>query len=439
MQVVGVVDNIRFPNMLSGWAYSPQSPSQQIKIEVVRDGTPISATAIWGHPREFLHINGGAIGFSVELDEPIHPSDVFSSDFKVIASSSQGDVEIDIWDECRSFLDTVEAISKGFLPLGFTEKRFFEVVKWLKRSNLVMPSNWYDTLLSSMNFDKRESFDAVPDHSKVSRITVPAGIESPDGTAKILPNGHAILISRSTPYEAAIEANNGSEENWVCLINDRLHRCKPAKFLQIIFPEKSTFLSYAPPSRTYQNVNSALQGKGHFIGMADLLQNNAEFRKMDTHLSAVGCWNVAKLIYQRLGFTLDEEPTFDKETFAIGDLSTRFFSSPVYDNYLMARDYFREPLLAGRRDPNRAGRHIGMRRHWKNDAAPFSCRIVISGNSFFGEGDAQTQANWWMSRLFSEVIFDFNPALDIDLLECFEPDAVICQTIERFMSALPPT
>ena len=44
---------------------------------------------------------------------------------------------------------------------------------------------------------------------------------------------------------------------------------------------------------------------------------------------------------------------------------------------------------------------------------------------------------WWITRLFEEVHFHWNAALDDEQIKAVQPDLVIGQTVERFLPMVP--
>ena len=62
---------------------------------------------------------------------------------------------------------------------------------------------------------------------------------------------------------------------------------------------------------------------------------------------------------------------------------------------------------------------------------------MVFGNSFFERGAQSWRLSWWFKHFYREFIFCWNPALDLELVEKFQPDLVICQTVERFLTQIP--
>jgi hypothetical protein len=134
------------------------------------------------------------------------------------------------------------------------------------------------------------------------------------------------------------------------------------------------------------------------------------------------------------------EPTLEFENRLLrGDLAGRFPGDQRELVRLATRTSFvgrsSLPVLVDSVDPSSG--HKGIRRVWRNAAAPFPHRVVAMANSFFERGEASTQLSWWFALLFAEFHFYWNPELDEDYVAKVSPDIVVCQTIERFLRSVP--
>ncbi|RZT97607.1 hypothetical protein EV670_1998 [Rivibacter subsaxonicus] len=176
------------------------------------------------------------------------------------------------------------------------------------------------------------------------------------------------------------------------------------------------------------------------VDFGDALQEAIDcFQLRDSHLSTEGARRVVVQVMNALDLSFDE-PTLEFEDRLLrGDLAGRFAGDQRELVRLATRVSFAgrssHPVVVDSVDPSSG--HKGMRRVWKNAAAPFPHRVVAMANSFFERGGASTQLSWWFSHLFAEFHFCWDPELDEDYVSKVSPDIVICQTIERFLRAVP--
>lgn len=454
MSIAATVDCIAFPSTISGWAYNHENPSSEVVISAFLDGQLLKGRYTWGHQREFLTLNEGKIGFRLDLEEELDWSAIGSGRLSIESCCKGEDrTHVPIWDEYLSFIQTVSAFHAGKRPQNFTSEKFAETVRWLKRSGLQLDASWYERFLFAVEYSGRNVPMKTPiRESDLSQLRVPAGIRSTDGSAIIGKFGHALLVGGSNNVSEIYKVTADDQwavdlaERWMAVIGRRVERVSErAKFMQIVIPEKTTSLrsliEMHVPDRSfvYEQIEKKFSYNENYCSVFSLLDGQTQyFRRFDTHLSPTGAWAVARSIVQYMGLSAPATPQFDSETFVLGDLSSRFFDVPVYDHFMSASETtFAEPELLSAQSAYKPGGHIGIRRHWRNDGAPIDAKLFVSGNSFCGEGADQTTLNWWFSRLFREVFFDFNPTFDIALCEDFAPDYVVAQTIERFLSQVP--
>ncbi|MBD9559610.1 hypothetical protein [Ensifer sp. ENS03] len=453
MSLTGIVDCISFPSTISGWAYAHDNPSEEIQITALRHGQPLSGRCVWGRQREFLDLNGGKIGFSLEVDDTITPDAVAAGQITFEAKSeTHPATAIQIWNEFLAFLKNILIFSEGGVPTDFSDAKFSETVKWLKRSNLRMNGEWYERFVSSVNYIGRSIHAPHPSPSEVSSITVLGGLRSIDGSALLIPGGHAVLIGGSNRVQEMYAASELDDDavsrlkQWEKILRRRAEQLLPSyKYVHLTIPEKTSSLrnlvNFHIPERSfvYGQIENLFSQAQYYLSTFDLLDGQQDyFRKLDTHLSPKGSWEVVKCVLDRFGIELSLRPEFTQGFFTLGDLSNRFFDVAAYDHLMETNaDLFHQPRLIMSKDADRPGGHIGIRRHWLNDSAPVNAKLFVAGNSFCGLGETQSTLNWWFSRIFREVFFDFNPSLNMDLCRSTSPDYVLTQTIERFLSAVP--
>ncbi len=174
-----------------------------------------------------------------------------------------------------------------------------------------------------------------------------------------------------------------------------------------------------------------------YISLLSALSNKSAFRRLDTHLTSNGCQIVTNTILQQLSAEYIHDFLPCTHVYRIGDLSQRFLQLPIYDLDVQPKLPGPEPVEIMSAQPNRVGGHIGSQKIWSNPRAPVDKKIIIFGNSLFGEGTSPTTLNWWFARTFSLLKFVFTPEYDHELTMEFRPDIVICQTIERFLKIVP--
>jgi hypothetical protein len=190
-----------------------------------------------------------------------------------------------------------------------------------------------------------------------------------------------------------------------------------------------------------------------FRGHPDM---NRLYMKTDSHFAARGAMAAMRLLLQSLAIQHDTLmqalPSIDallehagKDStptkLLVGDLAMRFFDVPMYEQDLDVRyetlfDRASNLSLEQEFVPP-GGRFNGLRMTWRHDNAPLNMRVVAFGNSYFSDGATCTQLSWWCKHLFQEFHFVWSKEVDRGYVEQVRPDAVICQTIERFLPALP--
>ena len=454
MAIYAIIDKILFPSTVSGWAYVNESPSNYIEITAYEGQRPISGNYNWGNQREFLNLNQGLIGFHLIMDEVIDPTKFLSGQLRFEANAvGQDAINIEIWTECRDFLKTVQIFSEGKIPPGFTSEDFVSTIKWLKMTNISLESKWYETFISSVDYNNRGGHSSeFVIASQLSQIFIPKNVPSIDSSALIVADGHAVLVGGSNNVQEMYSVKEDDEKaisiskKWIELLNKRNNVIKENfEYIHIIIPEKTSSLRHLSEikipykSSIFRNIENNLYNDSFYLSIFDAFDGKSEFfRKFDTHFSPYGCWKVIELILDRLNCEGIECPIFLEEVYTLGDLSNRFFDVTVYDNYKeIDPNIYNNPELIMSCGPHRPGGHLGVRRHWINESAPIQKKLFVAGNSFCGTGDNQTTLNWWLSRIFREIYFDFNPSLDLTILDDFTPDVVITQTIERFLSFVP--
>uniref|UniRef100_UPI000B362F4B hypothetical protein n=1 Tax=Thaumasiovibrio occultus TaxID=1891184 RepID=UPI000B362F4B len=224
------------------------------------------------------------------------------------------------------------------------------------------------------------------------------------------------------------------------------------KFLQIIFPEKQSIIGdkllvgVDEETTNLKKINENFKNDNCYLNITEIFKklyssDIIPYRKLDTHLSYQGARFAVEEILKCLELSniKIDRPLLISEMMS-GDLGNKFAHGAFWENQLVPDPGSWElgmntPMLVKEINPENG--HIGIVRHWKNKQALINKRIMIFGNSFFERGISSLGLSYWFSRLFKEVYFIWSPTFDIDLVCSFSPDYVICQTVERFLPAIP--
>ena len=365
-----------------------------------------------------------ARGFCIKCEKPITASDLVNGRLKVIAISPNNIVSLPIWrplQEASIFANIdIDELKKGLnsIPSTFLKKIAHEV----GLSN------------SGRNF----------------------GRISADGFAQVGRNGYLFLVSGrnnlSKLYTGEIKIDIKA---WVAcfLRRQEILNGLRARYVQVIIPEKSSVLcSYAPYPVTGASVpylDLIQSGLENEIPICDVLGKLDEIRvekspfsQGDTHFNTFGAEIAVKTILKYLNENVLFSTSRITEELRVGDLAERFSEDgDIQDLVPMYKDlYFNnlklEPEITSIFDPENG--HQGRKRVWCNSSAPIKKKAICFGNSFFELGENSCSLSWWFSRLFSEFHFIWSPVLDASYVEAFLPDIVICQSIERFLTEVPP-
>lgn len=452
MAITGIVDAIKFPNAISGWAYAHEEPSAPVEIYLTKDGHRIQGSFVWGNPREWHWINKGKIGYYFRSDISFSTELFSSGRIRIFADAGEhGVAELAFDDGMSRFLKAIDAFSAGRIPVGFSTNDFAEIVKWIKFTGIKLDGDWYEKFISAIDYGGRR-LGKLRDiqAADTSLIRVPAGITSIDKSAIIVPDGQALPVGGSNDVRgmyAPTDEAAASGANWIGVIERRREAIADhIAYVHCVVPEKITSLRRLTGedlprlSATAEIIENHFTKSPNYVSLFDVLDFNLDgWRKFDTHLSPWGTLLVVNSLLKALNLPQQDAPPFTRLEFSVGDLSTRFFDFPIYDAIHHPVEDMYPPEVVFEKPAHRAGGHIGIQMHWRNAGAPIRQRLFVAGNSFAGQGETACDLNWWFSRLFEEVFFDFNPALDQAAVTEFSPDIVITQTIERFLNSVPQT
>jgi hypothetical protein len=292
----------------------------------------------------------------------------------------------------------------------------------------------------------------------VSSVYLPVGLKSPDESAVLGHDGHLFLVGGSNKLlDLYVEDNPSAAEGasqWIELFDNRFESLSRlgVKYVQTVIPEKLSVLSHlAPvdvtvPTPRMALIEETLASRGYYRESLSVLSSwpgQAAYRKNDLHLSAVGARECFLSMTTNLDSRFEDRARFvqlSESKFSGGDLADRFFGVPILAREARASRDAVESLeealeLVETFDPPSG--HQGKRRVWANASAPSSLRVLVFGNSFFGDGLYPDRLAWWFARFFKDFRFEWSPAFDYDVIDSYKPDVVIGQTIERFLPKVP--
>lgn len=300
---------------------------------------------------------------------------------------------------------------------------------------------------------------------QVSLVPLPVGTRSLDGSAVIGTGGNLFVYGGSNTlwqrYGAArepAEASRTADEvsRWVGLLRQRAQKLQDQgmPFVQTVVPEKSTSIpsgvaQLSGATRALIGIEEQLSDAPWYVSGRRAIpvgDDPSSWLRLDSHLSPAGALALSSsLIRAVVPSARIPAVEFSGVESLEGDLTARFFGQVVAEVVAAPNSPELDALGSSARlthsaDPDRGGRFVGLRRVWRNDAAPLALRSVVFGNSFFGSNPrTASRCNYWFLRMFQEHHFVWSPELDYDYLDQIGPDVVICQTNERFLSTVPLT
>jgi alginate O-acetyltransferase complex protein AlgJ len=160
----------------------------------------------------------------------------------------------------------------------------------------------------------------------------------------------------------------------------------------------------------------------------------------DTHLTFRGNELLFRTLIEPL--EIEEAPDFGAlpmRSYPIaGDLGVKF--NPEILSIISEPGTLGAASIAedNRSEMEAAGRHVGTRRVFHNDAAPDPRVAVLFGDSFGFAGPSYQGISWFMAQVFREVHFIWEPfGWDPDYVREVGAQAVLVQGAERFVSRVP--
>ncbi|GAA3218597.1 hypothetical protein ACFP63_08320 [Oerskovia jenensis] len=376
------------------------------------------------------------------------------------------DVASKIGLTCRSFTLSCAPLWPGALTSGSVgvsvEGVRIELARGLLESEAAIHTSTVERLREGGHGLLEQSYPPGP--VEVSRVPFPLGSRSTDGSGAIGRDGHLFLLKGSNflarryrrPGTLAEEQRVEQEvDKWCRLVRDREKRCgeSGAQFLQLIVPEKSSSLDSGIPELegvtvVLERLDERLADDPSYLSGLEVLGRGAaagrSWLRLDTHVSTAGALKLFTALLERadLASVLPEIPLESTESHR-GDLSRRFFGTDIGETDLVPRSRLLEHLGSGvdlvesSDPPAGENRWLGMHRVWQNEHAPIPKKVVVFGNSYFGDPARSARLNWWFTRFFREHHFFWAPAVDHEYVRRVRPDVVIAQTVERFLGGVP--
>lgn len=286
---------------------------------------------------------------------------------------------------------------------------------------------------------------------------------SRDRAATIGLNGFAFLFQGSNQhYDAYFHQRSLLQaEQWAELTDERHKRFagSAVTFVSAFVPNKASTLNehypFMLPYRVTPTWSALKASLVDNVGVLFLDSKRPQFagrtweaetlwRRVDSHWSVFGCIAAVNSILHALGVSPIDPPIVAADEVAWGDLSSRWFGSPVTERQTLTTPRTQDGL--GLADPvmefdssegQPPGGVTGRRVVWVNPEAPYRAHVVVVGNSFAGPGFRPEHMVWWLARLFRRVTFVHCAGIPSDIVDTLRPDAVVFQGLERFLYLVP--
>jgi hypothetical protein len=275
---------------------------------------------------------------------------------------------------------------------------------------------------------------------------------SEDRSAVVGRDGWCFIYEGSNNYRAAYHDPGIAAlgDKWAELIEQRQSMCDTlgVRFVQLIVPNKATLMPENFPEPLGAGITTVLQRLFETAPAANLLcpveqmrqqgLRESFFRRNDSHLTVAGNAYLVKLILEAAGIDTGDVPIIEIcKTSHIGDLGSKFnspiaeeFYAPRFDTGLLDRSKIEkthEIVVEG---------FNGTQQTFHNLCAPIKKTLLVIGNSFF-----ERVPSWGMSPIFAALFEEFNfywaADFNVELIRTFQPDVVVAQTCERFLTKLP--
>ena len=447
------MDTFSLPGIFAGWACVPE-PAGALDIVAMLDGREIGRTRA-DQPRADLDPYGyGHSGFLLTTTEMVAAAMPAEGRLCIVAMLEDGRRSLlPFGPQARARSDVEDLAEQLVAALGAVADRdLAPALDGLALSASVRPHlPALRHLVRSIRIGTAEPQAG----NGLAPLLLPVGTEAADGSAVLGRDGFVFLTRGSNDVLGLMDAEPDDPRllvlaaDWVALIVDRQARLAGAgiTYLQMIIPEKICVLpecfpgKVTTPSAVLALIELAIAHdpalSRSYVPALDLLRARPEesFRRVDSHLTPMAAFRLVSAMVEQRGAVPPPMPVFDRPVSMSGDLGRRFFGVHLYDVMQVASPDLPAPVKLHRIDPPDGG-HVGLREAWRNSQARYPGRVLIFGNSFFAPS-GQEGMLWWITRLFEEVHFHWNAALDDEQIKAVQPDLVIGQTVERFLPMVP--
>ncbi len=457
----GAVDGFEFGDHLSGWvrtraggAASDASPDLALAVDVFLRERQVGTATV----DRFRSDLGGHFGFNVRLDETVDKALVVNGAVRVHARGTDGSATdlpfytglIDRLRQDEPVLSDAEILELLHRYAGRAKsglrRRLAEVIPYVAGPSADLP----------LPLNKGHDLSA---------LTIKPGLRSANDIA-IVGGGGYLFVYRGTndlidqyvkqPDDPEVQATANA---WFEIFRARRERLaeKGVRYLQIIIPEKSSLhpdlypLAIRHPTSLLAEVERRIGEDAAlseaYVPCLEALRHHRDgpsaFMKLDTHMGVRGTKATFEAMLERMGYPTRIELDLPVRILRASDLGAAFTGMAMHEILeLPAPAHFAEAeakLVQNEDYVPPSGQHIGSRCVWRNEGSVLPIRVVAFANSFFERGTMAMTLSWWAARWFREFHFVWSPDVDADYVDRVRPDWVICQTIERFLPALPKT
>ncbi len=452
---------------VEGWiVLAPAAEIEQFVVDARLDGSSIGMAVVDtpGPTRRFK--------FFVPCLEKFKPIDVVTARLRLYASHKRGPQEVEIkpnemllsWMAKVAFTDCI------YQNINDVETAKFYLERLEQRFGPSLAADRGLEMPSEPAKDKNQ--DLTPLLHRVGTISKDrSAILGREGTIFLYEGNNALFTQYQ--QETLSEAGQALATQWATVISERIafFNKHQIPFAQIVIPEKTFALqkhfpiTIKTPTRLLAAVEAWAKDHpeicaGKYISAIDSFAaaQDAElyYQKTDSHFSARGAIATTKILLNALAAQSEVVARGLPEIEALlarvqssatptrlltGDLATRFFGVPLFEedldiryetlfgekNQVVLHEHYKPP----------GGNLTNTRMIWHHPQAPLDLKVVAFANSFFERGGACTTLSWWFKHLCREFHMVWSREYNPKYVEDVKPDAVICQTIERFLTVVP--